>query len=202
MGKIYKYEKTWGQFKILETWNLSYFGNFKKPGKKCNFKKVWKAPNPHWTCGPLLFFFFFLFSFLFPPSFSSLALLCSFFLFFFSALTDQSPPVASLVHVPAKHTQRTSKPLGVARHSLNRRHGGSSCMHGGRLFFPKFKCRFHRWFLVPNCSFFAIRSEPKVALFWGNDPEFVLVMKNTFQWYISFHFLVPFSKNHIFWVKL
>ena len=46
---------------------------------------------------------------------------------------------------------------------------------------------------------FASIFEPNGALFWGNDPEFILVTKNAFQWYITCLCLKSFAKkSHFF----
>ena len=49
---------------------------------------------------------------------------------------------------------------------------------------------------------FTSRSEPNGALFWGNDPKFILVTKNAFHLYIICLCLKSFAKCHIFWDKL
>ena len=49
---------------------------------------------------------------------------------------------------------------------------------------------------------FANGSEPNGALFWGNDPEFTLVTKNSFQQYIIYLCLKSFAKSHIFQDRL
>ena len=45
---------------------------------------------------------------------------------------------------------------------------------------------------------FASGSEPNRALFWGNNPEFILVMKKAFQQYIIFLCLKSFAKKSCF----
>ena len=47
----------------------------------------------------------------------------------------------------------------------------------------------------------AIRSMPNGALFWWNDPKFVLVTKNTLQQYIIYLCLMSFAKKSLFWDK-
>ena len=49
---------------------------------------------------------------------------------------------------------------------------------------------------------FASESDPNITLFRGNDPELLLVMKNTFQKCIIYLYLKSFAKNHIFRNKL
>ena len=46
------------------------------------------------------------------------------------------------------------------------------------------------------------RSQPNGALFWGNDLESTLVVKNDFQRYIICLCLESFVKSHIFWNSL
>ena len=46
---------------------------------------------------------------------------------------------------------------------------------------------------------FASGSKTNRALFWGNDPKFILMMKNSFQQYIIWlYFNKSFSKSHFF----
>ena len=60
-----------------------------------------------------------------------------------------------------------------------------------------------RWhvFSCTNRSFVS-RSEPNGTLFWDNDPEFMLVTKNSFRQCIIFLCLMLLAKSHIFWDKL
>ena len=45
---------------------------------------------------------------------------------------------------------------------------------------------------------FTSRSEPNKTLFWGNDPEFILVMKNSLQRHIIYLSLKSFLKSYVF----
>ena len=55
-----------------------------------------------------------------------------------------------------------------------------------------------RWYAFLYNQNFAIRFKWNKALFWGNDPEFILMTKNTFRWHIIFLCLVPFCKKSCF----
>ena len=72
---------------------------------------------------------------------------------------------------------------------------------------PHHNGNLHLWRKYPNIGMlfcakyqnFVSRSEPNRALFWCNDLSLLIVVKNTFQWYIICLCLNLFAKNHIFW---
>ena len=138
---------------------------------------------------------------------------------------DQPASVTTLMHGPTRSTRKASKRWGPTSSQLKRQRQAAtwrlekSCFHSFEMvIFSRFlrqfsasTCSFHplidvcalnfwrkcpdRWHIFLYNQSFALRSEPNGALFWGNNPKFILMKKNAFWWHIICLCLMPFAKK-------